>query len=169
MEKKSPDESLVQMAARPEAAERAPMGMRANLRKGGAFDPFARRSLVWLETHGGRRFVATERDTYVFLHGDDGEGYRVGEIKKRSPHGKRDGKWLVADPVPEEFALPLAEQFAEEIGARSTKAKYRAMTHPASVAQIGFASSLGVKGAYGMSTAEVSKAIDVALASAVID
>lgn len=169
VEKKSPDESLVQMAARPEAAERAPMGMRANLRKGGAFDPFARRSLVWLETHGGRRFVATERDTYVFLHGDDGEGYRVGEIKKRSPHGKRDGKWLVADPVPEEFALPLAEQFAEEIGARSTKAKYRAMTHPASVAQIGFASSLGVKGAYGMSTAEVSKAIDVALASAVID
>ena len=169
VKRKAPDESLAQMAERPEAAEQAPRGMRANLRQGGAFDPFARRSLVWLETRGGRRFVATERDTYVFLHGDDGAGYRVGEIKKRSPHGRRDGKWLVPDPIPEEFALPLAEQFAEEIGARSTKAKYRSMGHPASVAQIGFASSLGVNVSHSMSTAEVSKAIDVALASAVID
>ena len=169
VKRKAPDESLAQMAERPEAAEQAPRGMRANLRQGGAFDPFARRSLVWLETRGGRRFVATERDTYVFLHGDDGAGYRVGEIKKRSPHGRRDGKWLVPDPIPEEFALPLAEQFAEEIGARSTKAKYRSMGRPASVAQIGFASSLGVQVSHSMSTAEVSKAIDVALASAVID
>lgn len=168
VEKAEKDQSLVAMA-NDAPAERAPVGLRANLRSVGAFDPFARRSLVWLETKGGRRFVATERDTYVFLHGDGDSGYRIGEIKKRPQAGKRDGKWLLDTPIDEEFALPLAERFAEEIGARSTKAKYRAMTHPASVAQIGFAGSLGVDNAYGMSTAEVSKAIDVALASAVID
>lgn len=161
--KKAPEgQSLMQMVG--DAPERGPVGLRANLRPAGEFDPFARRRLKWLETAGGRRFVATSSDKLVFLHGDDVAGYRIGEVSKQSRTG-RDGRWLALDPLPEDFALPLAEDFAQEIGVRPKgQGKERA-----TVAQIGFAGSLGVKGAERMTIREVSEAIDIALASRVLD
>lgn len=151
-----------------EAPERAPQGLRANLREAGRFDPFNHRKLAWLKTRGGADFVATEVDTYVFLHGDDGAGYRVGEVKKRLTGGRRDGRWLQEIPVPKDFAKPLAERFAEERGVKMSKSDYRKMTHPSSVAQVGFASTLGLDVMH-MSAGEASKAIECALASRVID
>ena len=164
VKKKSEDQSLRQMAG--DAPERGPVGLRANLRSAGEFDPFSRRRLKWLRTAGGHRFVATESGKLVFLRGDGEGGYRIGEVDKQS-RGGRKGRWLALDPIPEDFALPLAERFAEEIGVRKRDA--RADREGATVAQIGFASNLGVEGARWMTRGDISEAIDVALASKVLD
>lgn len=158
-----------------EAAEggaplQGPRGLRANLRKESEFDPLSRRRLAWLETAGGTPFVSTKANAYVFLAPAGGDMFRIGQVSaRRTPSGGRDGKWLQEVPVPRDFAASLAEMFAQKLGVHATASELRRKKDPPSVAQVAFASSLGIGDASSMTQGELSMAIDRARATAVID
>lgn len=165
-EKKAPDESLKDMAG--DAPESGPRGLRANLRSVGEFDPFARRRMPWYTTPGGTEYIPVKGGDFVFLKGA-GDAVRVGLVSGRSTPGNRSGKWLQETPVHGEFAKPLAEAFAEEIGVFATPSEIRKRVgRPASVAQIGYASSLGID-TEGKDSAALMREIDQARARAVLD
>lgn len=165
-EKRDGDESLRTMAGN--TPDRGPQGLRANLRAAGEFDPFARQRLSWSRTPGGVEFVSVKGGDFVFLHGGK-EAARIGLAKGRSTRGNRDGKWLQEVPLPMEFAKPLAEAFADEIGVFATAAEIRKRRGQSpSVAQIGYAESLGVD-TEGKDSAQLMREIDVARAHAVLD
>lgn len=169
--KKSADgESLRDMAG-DAPPETSPRGLRANLRERGEFDPLARRRLAWLKTPGkGIDFVAVKGHAFVFLAPVGNGLFRIGRVDSRlAPDGTRAGKWLHADPVPHEFAAPLAEAFANEIGVWETAAELKRSTNPPSVAQVGYASSLGIEGGSMMTRGELTKAISCQLAASVLD
>lgn len=161
-------ESLRDMAG--DAPERGPVGLRANLRKRGEFDPFARKRLPWLKTRGGVEFVSTKAQAFIFLH-PAADGFRVGRVAAApTPGGGRAGTWIQDKPIPHEFARPLAEAYASSLGVFATASELRKKeSMPPSVGQIGYASSLGIDGADRMTAAELTRQIDIARASAVID
>lgn len=167
-EKAPAGESLKDMAG--DAPERGPVGLRANLRKRGEFDPFARKRLPWLKTRGGVEFVSTKAQAFIFLH-PVGDGFRVGRVAAApTPGGGRAGTWVQDKPIPYEFARPLAEAYATDLGVFATASELRKKeSMPPTVGQIGFASSLGIDNAHALTAAELTRQIDIARASAVID
>lgn len=151
-----------------DAPESGPRGLRANLRARSEFDPLSRKRMSWSKTRGGIDFVAVKGGDFIFLHGE-GAAVRIGKVSGRSTKERRDGTWLQEAPILREFARPLAEAFADDIGVYATASEVRKRKGQSpSVAQIGYASTLGIE-TDGKDRAQLMREIDIARASLVLD
>lgn len=156
------------------APDRGPQGLRANLRNKGEFDPFARKKLAWNKTYKGIEFVAVKegkRGGFVFLQPAGEDLVRVGKVEAdKGRDGKPVGSWIQEVPILKEFAMPLAEVYAESIGVHSTKSGIKKRNNTTgSVGMIGFASQLGIENAHDIGAGTLSMLIDKAKASEVLD
>lgn len=156
------------------APDRGPQGLRANLRNKSEFDPLKRKKLAWNKTHNGIEFVAVKegrRGGFVFLQPAGEDLVRVGKVEAdRGRDGKPVGSWIQEVPILKEFAMPLAEVYAESIGVHSTKSGIKKRNNTTgSVGMIGFASQLGINNAHEIGAGTLSMLIDKAKASEVLD
>jgi len=167
-EKADADETLADMAG--QAPEQGPRGLKANLSAKREFDPFSHRSHSWGKTRAGQEFIATKNGKFIFLQGD-AERVRVGVVDAHlTPKGGRNGKWIQDQPIPRDFALPLAESFVDKYGGAYSKSdRKKWASQSPSVSMIGYASTLGIDNAHEYTAAKLSAEIDTVKATAVID
>lgn len=133
-------------------------------------DLFADSHSMWLKTDGGTWFVPTMDSYYFVWPGKDPETWNAGV---RPVRGK-GGNWL-AEGVNIETAMFTVEQHlsdpASTLGTdvSSKNASWRSRKSAPSDAQIGYASSLGIRVHPGMTKAMLSDMISVHKASAIFD
>lgn len=127
-------------------------------------DLFAGTEARWLRTDAGTLFVRTS-ENIIFLYAD-GETWRVGKCPKNSTNG---GRWL-ADGLTAEDALTQASDLAidEDPSIVSTKSAWRQGKRAPSEKQVAFAIQLNID-PQGLTKATISDAINVKLASRVLD
>lgn len=142
-----PGETLRRAVER-EEEERAERGRAAGERKAREVDLFHQSRSAWLQTPAGVWFVPTrERLFFVWPENEGSAGgapsYRVG--RTGTPYSMTGGGWLRDEPMPLEYAMAWAEQYAEQAdpSVASRVAPWRAGRKP-SDQQVNLAARLGV-------------------------
>lgn len=113
-------------------------------------------------TEGGILFASVRGDRRTVFLAQDGDGWRVGHANTRTGQVCLAGEVLSFQQADE-----LVRVVAESTGFDGLRARNRS-DRPATDKQISFAAQMGIEAA-GMSVAEVSEAIDTALAGRILD
>lgn len=164
-----PGETLAGAVER-EEQERAERGKAAGSRQAREVDLFHTSRSVWLQTPGGVWFIPTRQSVY-FIWPENGH-FRVG--RTGTPYAMAGGGWLRNEPLPLEYAMAWAEQYAEEAdpSVASRTAPWRTSKKP-SDAQVNHAAKLRIPLEHPDGTplrkGELSDAISVFYASKLFD